>query len=330
MSAVTFSKSLLILLIVFCLNETAKASSGTANGTGNWGNPSSWLINGTARVPTCGDTVTIPVGVTITVNSQQIYGCTTPIVIIVRGTLQFTTGNKLDLPCGSLVDVVAGGTVLPGNGSGNSNYISICNTVYWNASSGPLSGPLALGGAPLPIKLLSFDATVQTSSILISWSTATETNNDFFTIQRSVNGESWSDILQVQGAGNSSLTLNYSIEDSYPLKGLSYYRLKQTDYDGTVSFSPAVAVVFAVEKNNSLISAGLSATTATVIYSSIAAGTAQLTISNILGEPVINSTITLEKGTNDLHIDFPVLSKGIYVVTLNFGDKVESLKAIFQ
>jgi hypothetical protein len=84
----------------------------------------------------------------------------------------------------------------------------------------------------LPIELISFNASIEGSSVLLFWSTATEINNDHFTIERSGNGKTFETIATIDGAGNSKKRRNYSSVDNQPLPGKSYYRLSQTDYDG--------------------------------------------------------------------------------------------------
>ncbi len=97
--------------------------------------------------------------------------------------------------------------------------------------------------APLPVELLFLTASVQSTGILVEWATITEVNNDFFTVERSPDGFHWEEIAQVPGAGNSSSRIDYSINDQTSFSGnLTYYRLKQTDFDGTFSFSEIVAL----------------------------------------------------------------------------------------
>ncbi|QQR84987.1 MAG: T9SS type A sorting domain-containing protein [Flavobacteriales bacterium] len=101
---------------------------------------------------------------------------------------------------------------------------------------------LVQSSTPLPVELLHFDARPEEAEVLCTWATATETNNDFFTVERSADGETFSDIGEVDGAGQSQTTLAYAFSDDAPLDGLSYYRLRQTDFDGTETWSQAVAV----------------------------------------------------------------------------------------
>lgn len=95
---------------------------------------------------------------------------------------------------------------------------------------------------PLPIELLSFSAECSNQNIIISWITASEINNHFFTIERSAKGVNFKNIGIVTGAGNSSQTVHYTFEDSEPIDGISYYRLKQTDFDGKFEYSKIIAV----------------------------------------------------------------------------------------
>ncbi len=103
-----------------------------------------------------------------------------------------------------------------------------------------------LGGAhlvnPLPIELLSFAATYQNGTVQLRWSTGSEINNNYFTIERSRDAVNAEIIGFVNGAGNSLRTLHYRFIDHKPLGGISYYRLKQTDFDGSFEYSNWVAV----------------------------------------------------------------------------------------
>ena len=95
----------------------------------------------------------------------------------------------------------------------------------------------------LPITLVSFDAqNIDNKKVNVNWVTASEEGNSFYTIERSSNGKDFSDIGYVSGAGNSETTLTYSFTDAKPLFGVSYYRLKQTDFNGEFEHSEVVRV----------------------------------------------------------------------------------------
>ena len=90
----------------------------------------------------------------------------------------------------------------------------------------------------LPVELISFQASLtQNEAVILDWSTATEINNDFFTLERSRDGVQFEEIGEVEGAGNSNQKIDYQFIDKSPYPGVSYYRLKQIDYDGKYSYS---------------------------------------------------------------------------------------------
>lgn len=96
----------------------------------------------------------------------------------------------------------------------------------------------------LPIQLISFEAFVQDDKVKLRWSTASEENNSFFTIERSDNGSNFQSILLIGGAGTFDGISNYEAIDPNPIKGRSYYRLKQTDFNGAFSYADLVKIDF--------------------------------------------------------------------------------------
>lgn len=94
----------------------------------------------------------------------------------------------------------------------------------------------------LPIELQSFNVLDIGDEILIRWSTFTELNNDFFTIEKSIDAINFYAIGELKGAGTSSIKHDYEFYDDNPTDGITYYRLKQTDFDGAFSFSTLKAI----------------------------------------------------------------------------------------
>lgn len=95
---------------------------------------------------------------------------------------------------------------------------------------------------PLPVDLINFEAKKVNNKIALTWSTATELNNDKFIIEHSSNGVSFERIGKVSGNGTTTKTINYSFSDNYPEKGLNYYRLKQIDLDGSFIYSDVINI----------------------------------------------------------------------------------------
>ncbi len=94
----------------------------------------------------------------------------------------------------------------------------------------------------LPVALISFTAQMKEEYVQIDWKTATEFNNDYFVVQKSQDGIYFEDIDNIAGAGNSNVLISYQSLDYYPYEGITYYRLKQVDYDGTTDYSNIAAV----------------------------------------------------------------------------------------
>lgn len=95
----------------------------------------------------------------------------------------------------------------------------------------------------LPIELLSFKGRVlNDEKVLIEWRTASERNNAFFTLERSLDGENWETIAIVEGAGDSDAQLEYSHTDTNPRIGRQFYRLTQTDFDGNFEVFQVIGV----------------------------------------------------------------------------------------
>ena len=110
------------------------------------------------------------------------------------------------------------------------------------------------GGGALPIELLSFGAELNGDEVDVIWSVASQVNNDYYSILRSTNGYNWTEIGTVIGAGNANEQIDYKFIDKDPYIGLSYYKLKQTDFDGIYEEFPPVSVRYDVEIVGLLIS----------------------------------------------------------------------------
>lgn len=128
-------------------------------------------------------------------------------------------------------------------------HMGCCPVAFLNCmGNGGVGGPMAgtasafgFGfndpGGTLPIVLTFFDAKAEDNKVKINWSTMSQTNNDFFTIEKSKNKYEWTTVAVVDGAGNCNSPLSYKIIDEHPFTGKSFYRLKQTDFNGAYSYS---------------------------------------------------------------------------------------------
>jgi len=124
---------------------------------------------------------------------------------------------------------------IPGLPIGTTSYID-------NSGTGSDVLLLTTNMAPLPIELVYFDGEAEGRKNRLEWTTVSETNNDFFTLERSKDAANFEEAGIIDGAGNSNQTLNYHMYDENPYFPVTYYRLKQTDFDGEYSYSEVVAI----------------------------------------------------------------------------------------
>lgn len=181
----------------------------------------------------------------------------------------------------------------------------------------------------LPISLVKFEAEKLAEKVKVQWVTATEINNDKFIVERSSNGKDFEYLAEISGAGNSKELNNYELTDASPLKGTSYYRLTQIDFDGASETFVPVAVsgehgvlsmeVGAGSGENGAGSrengAGSMEQGVWSIYSPTNAE-ATLSITDLNGKITFTEKLFLKEGYQNHQFDFLNMEKGIYVVRL--------------
>lgn len=223
----------------FILWTLSLMQSGQATGAirtalgGAWESSTTWLPNG---VPAGGDVLIIPPFVTVTVNANH-NSFSAPIQILVSGTLNFNGGgSKLDLPCGSIVQLVNILAMITGNSNGNSQTLRICAVTHWAVGpNGTMNGPLIWPLSSLPVELLSFNAEQEGRKVVARWSTATEAGSDRFELKRAFEDGEERTVAIVHAAGHSSQQTSYSVTDEPEGYGTWYYRLVQVDQDGSIN-----------------------------------------------------------------------------------------------
>lgn len=178
----------------------------------------------------------------------------------------------------------------------------------------------AYASLPAPVTLVNFTAEyVKTNTVALNWSTASEINNHYFTVQRSVDGIHFTDVLTVAGVGNSSQVLWYDAMDNNALAGISYYRLKQTDFDGTFSYSQIVKVSSAGKEFSFALAPNLcSASSEIQIRISGAGGDEKIPLEfyDVLGRKIYSLVYTTDASGNIsevLNLAGASLSEGTYI-----------------
>ena len=185
----------------------------------------------------------------------------------------------------------------------------------------------------IPVELVSFSSSVINNTVGLNWITATELNNSGFEIQKSSDNTNWTKLGFVTGHGTSSEVHNYSFVDANPVTGISYYRLKQIDFDGTSEYSNIVEVVygavaeFALEQNYP----NPFNPTTKINYSIKEKGNVELKIFDLLGSEIA-TLVNEEKspGNYEVFFDASNLSSGVYLYTIKAGSFVQTRKMMLM
>lgn len=221
-----------------------------------------------------------------------------------------------------------------GTCSGASSGTVMSNTVtsFSPFTFGSKSGVLN----PFPVELLAFDARLHGEYVDLFWTTASEINTDYFSIERSADMSSFASIGKVNAAGNSSAILHYTETDKEPLEGTSYYRLKTTDLNGEYSYSNIVPITIkkisvAGISNNVLIYPNPSTDGLfNLSFNSTAEQTIRINVFDLSGKPVHTSEYSADEGNLLMQLDLQQLSSGIYFLTLQTGSQQVSEKLIIS
>ena len=238
----------------------------TSTGNGDWNTGATWSDSNdpgcaitSDYVIQAGDSVwstcaTLEIGGTgsITIESGGILYISGAGGLNGNGDFTIESGGKLivdgDFAVAGNGDLVLDGTMSVGGGfsvTGSGSGTGTGTLTITGTGCDDWSGPGACtDGTPLPIELVSFEAHLNINQVDLKWITASEKNNDFFTIERSTDGENFTEVFHVEGAGNSNQYLEYFDIDYEPMVGIVYYRLKQTDFDGQYAYSGLVPVEY--------------------------------------------------------------------------------------
>lgn len=185
----------------------------------------------------------------------------------------------------------------------------------------------------IPVELVSFTSAIINSTVNLNWITATELNNSGFEIQRSINKTEWATIGFVRGFGTSTEVHNYSFTDQSPVNGLSFYRLKQVDFDGTSEYSNTIEVTFGAVADYSLAQNYPNPfnPTTKINYAIKEKGNVELKVFDLLGSEI--ATLINEEqnpGNYEVFFDASKLSSGVYLYTIKSGNFMQTRKMLLM
>lgn len=205
-------------------------------------------------------------------------------------------------------------------------YYCVASTISGNLMSDAL---ILNVQSHLPVELLSFVATSVNKSVSINWATASELNNDYYTIERSEDGFTYNTIITIKGAGNSNMVLNYQYSDyDANENSVLYYRLRQTDYDGnfeyvatawvnnTVNSAPSDPAITYSETDHSI----------KIAVNCNDAQNVAVSIYNMNGCLLTAREIATESGQNMFTLNNCGAKGGTYIITLISNDQAFSKK----
>jgi hypothetical protein len=180
-----------------------------------------------------------------------------------------------------------------------------------------------IGLNPLPVNLLNFNTVCEKNKVSLLWKTASEKNNDYFTVERSGDDLNFTEIGRINGAGSSSVENSYQIDDINPIRGNAYYRLKQTDYDGKFEYFDIIfsncnthlndVTIYPNPSNGEIIVNGISENS-------------HIIITDFTGKLVFE--IKTNKTLN--YFDLSNLSSGVYHIRINSENKTMTQKIVIE
>jgi hypothetical protein len=180
----------------------------------------------------------------------------------------------------------------------------------------------------LPVDLLSFEAHEFKETVQLNWRTASEINNDFFTVERSKDGREFVTVTQVSGMGTTYEQQTYQAVDKNPHNGINYYRLKQTDYDGEFQYSDIVSMNFKTKYDNliQIFPNPVQHGEITLSIPDLELETANLELINASGIRVLSQSI-IDSNTT---LDIQLLPAGLYWLNVNIDGKIIQEKVMID
>ncbi len=183
---------------------------------------------------------------------------------------------------------------------------------------------------PLPIELLSFNVICTQTGVLIKWTTASETNNNFFTVEKSTDLMNWKIVSTISASFNSNEIKSYTIEDQYIKPNeLTYYRLKQTDFDGNFKYFDAYSILCNLPNITlDIIGVNISEQNVNIMIKTNGFAPIEICLYDIYGKRLSCKTMNPTKGANIVTLNNINLSQGIYLICATQNGEKKNKKII--
>jgi hypothetical protein len=209
----------------------------------------------------------------------------------------------------------------------NSAYPYLVGPTFYGVKTGAKVTSVPAGTttyAPLPIELISFDGEYKNDVVQLHWVTASEINNDYFTLERSIDGQNFIKIADIKSSGNTNENTYYQYEDNHFTVGQIYYRLKQTDFDGSYTFSNIIG--FNIDKpiSEMKVFPSPSADFIAIQASGLVTSDIKIHLFDLQGKLMLESQISA--GSTICYLDIQTLYDGHYIIRINDGKQISSHK----
>jgi len=320
----------------------------TSNMAMNNGNTLTINSGGSLTVGASGNAQNISTGNTVVINvdgNLEIWGdldigndltISVTGTLIIHGDINIGNGGSLDIS-GS---VSVGGDFNGGNDTmvnvdgnldvtgnidtGNGSELTGSGTVSTGSCTGD---PDFCSGGPLPIKLAYFNGRAKVNSIELNWTTTSEENFDYFSVQKSINATDFKEIGMVKGAGSGPQSIDYSFEDEKPFSGLNYYRLKAVDLDGTFEYFNVLRIDFDLNRIPVSIYPNPVINRRIIIENYDQHQTVYIDLLNIHGHSLLKSTLGF--GKNEI-APTSGLNPGMYILRISYKGQIHTRKVIIN
>lgn len=168
----------------------------------------------------------------------------------------------------------------------------------------------------ISVDLLFFNYTTENSKVILKWATVSETNTDYYTIERSIDGSTFSTVTSHKGSINSNSVVNYQATDENPLAGSSYYRLKKTKVDGKSEYMGTIICQVSLKNEYSFKFTNPVVNDKLEINVTGESGNLKIGIYNYIGQKIIDKSVYFDNNNSTLSIPFNNLQKGYYIMTI--------------
>lgn len=217
--------------------------------------------------------------------------------------------------------------VLTGNYQTGVSVGSVTDDIFGTARTNPTIGAWE-ESAVLPVELVSFNGVCKDDHVLVTWATATETNNDYFVLQRSDDGFNFETVATIEGTGTSTYMNFYEIRDQRSFTGVCYYRLIQLDFNGHKHTYDIIAVSECTQEG-----AGLShvfpnpmADELNIVFTTFEDQVIKILITNAVGQQVVEKSFNVTEGNNQLNVSTIDLAAGSYqlMIMTDSGELIDA------